>query len=297
MTNLNLYRIFIEVARQQNISKASEKLFISQPAVSFSIKELESQLGQPLFLRKSKGVTLTSFGKIVFEKIAPIIDQFDDIEVTAKNFSSLKEGVLRIGSSSSNLNQRLFDFLSIFAKRYPKIKIVMMRGSKEELISKLRSGEIDVIFIDECEETAEFSRFAEFNITYQLIGNKDFKKRFKGDNIDLKDFPYEYLMLPSSANSSRTTIDAFFRQNGVSLKPRYELDNYVLLYEFVKAGFGVAFVSKEYYKNQISKKEVDVIYPEFNITARKLVGFTNKVQTNPSAIQFIEIVKSLASKK
>lgn len=137
-----------------------------------------------------------------------------------------------------------------------------------------------------------FKKFAEFKITYQLIGNHNFKKRFKGDNIDLDNFPFSHLMLPSRANSSRTTIDAFFASKNITLNPKYELDNYVLLYEFVKAGFGVAFVSKEYYKAQIAKKEVEVIYPEFNITARTLVGLTDKNQTNPAAAKFIEIASS-----
>ena len=291
MANLNLYRIFIEVAREQNISKASEKLFISQPAVSFSIKELEEQLGQPLFVRKSKGVALTTFGRLVYDKIAPIIDEFNGVEVTAKNFANLSEGALRIGSSSSNLNQKLQEFLTIFVKKYPEIKIVMMRGGKDELIKKLKDGEVDIIFVDECAEGDNFKKFAEFKITYQLIGNHNFKRRFKGDNIDLDNFPFSHLMLPSRANSSRTTIDAFFASKNIMLNPKYELDNYVLLYEFVKAGFGVAFVSKEYYKAQIAKKEVEVIYPEFNITARTLVGLTGKNQTNPAAAKFIEIVK------
>ena len=69
MTNLNLYRIFCEVAKQKNITKASEALFVSQPSVSSAIKELETSIGGQLFIRQNKGVVLTSYGQDIYNKI------------------------------------------------------------------------------------------------------------------------------------------------------------------------------------------------------------------------------------
>ena len=105
MTNLNLYRFFCCVAEEKNISKASEKLFVSQPAVSFAIRELETELNQQLFIRKSKGVELTSFGKLLYEQVKNSIDKFDNIENFAKRYKMLEQGIIRIGSCTSNTNQ------------------------------------------------------------------------------------------------------------------------------------------------------------------------------------------------
>ena len=80
MTNLNLYRIFCEVAKQKNITKASEVLFVSQPAVSSAMKELESQLGGQLLIRQNKGVILTSYGQDIYQKIAPSIEKLEQVE-------------------------------------------------------------------------------------------------------------------------------------------------------------------------------------------------------------------------
>ena len=265
MTNLNLYKFFCCVAEEKNISKASEKLFVSQPAVSFSIKELEKEVGQKLFVRKSKGVELTLFGKILYDNVKGAIDKFDEIETLSQKFGKIEQGIVRIGASSSNMNQVLLNFLSQFAMLYPNIQISMERGTKEQLIAQLYNNALDIIFVDNGDYVCKFNQIKKFDVTYQLIGNKKYKQKFSSENLDINNFPIEELMLPSKNNNSRITIDSFFAKRGIKLLPKYELDNYILLYEFVKQGFGMAFVNKEYYKNAINSGEVEIIYKIFNL--------------------------------
>lgn len=290
MANLNLYKCFCVVAKEKNISKASEVLFISQPALSFSIKELEKELNQTLFIRKSKGVELTTFGKVLYNKIKDVIDVFDEAENLANRFNNLQEGIIRIGSSSSNANQMLTKYLTKFAKAYPSINISMRRGTREKLSQDLKNNELDLIFVDKFNDFSDFEMIKEYDIKYQLIGSKTFKNKYTGDNISAKDFPVEDLILPSKNNNSRVTIDDFFAKSGINLAPKYELDNYILLYEFVKNGLGIAFVNAEYYQKNIEEKEVEVIYPNFSINARHLVCLTNKDVNNLALKKFVEII-------
>lgn len=292
MTNLNLYRVFIEVAKAKNISKASEKLFISQPAVSFSLRELEKQLNQKLFIRKPKGVELTTFGNILFDKIVDSIDELENAEILADKYSSIEMGVLRIGANTSNVNQLLFDYLTIFAQKYPNIQITMNRGQADELIKKLNNNELDVIFVDNSKLAENFEVLKNYKVKYQLIGNSNFKVKYPSENITPDRFPVEDLILPSENNNSRITINNYFSENNVKLNPKYELDNYILLYDFVKKGFGIAFVNIDYYKNEVEKKEVEVIYPQFSIFAREIVCLTNKHSYNNALSKFAEIVKN-----
>lgn len=291
MANLNLYKFFCTVAKVKNLSKASEILYISQPAVSFSIKELEKELGQKLFIRKSKGVELTTFGKILYDKIKDSIEDFDEIELLAKRFQNVEDGIIRIGASSSNVNQVVLSYLSTFVSKYPNIQILMERGTRENLIEKLKNNELDVIFVDKNDKLRDFLQIKQFDVTYQLIGNSAFKKKYPSNNIKLKDFPIEDLMLPSVNNNSRITIDAFFSSEGITMRPKYELDNYILLYEFVKKGFGMAFVNIEYYKEDVARGDVEVIFPELSICARKIVCAVNKNAGNPALEKFIEIIE------
>ena len=291
MTNLNLYRFFCCVAEEKNISKASEKLFVSQPAVSFAIRELETELNQQLFIRKSKGVELTSFGKLLYEQVKNSIDKFDNIENFAKRYKMLEQGIIRIGSCTSNTNQIVLNYIAEFAKQYPNISIAMERGDKYKLLQKLKNNDLDMIFIDNTEKADEFVTIKKFNVTYQLIGNKAYKSKFKEENIDVKNFPVSDLMLPTINNSSRLAINKFFNENSITLAPKYELDNYILLYEFVKKGFGMAFVSIDYYKQAVEDKEVFVIYPEFSICAREIVCLIDVEQTNPAVKKLIGIIQ------
>ena len=291
MTNLNLYRFFCCVAEEKNISKASEKLFVSQPAVSFAIRELETELNQQLFIRKSKGVELTSFGKLLYEQVKNSIDKFDNIENFAKRYKMLEQGIIRIGSCTSNTNQIVLNYIAEFAKQYPNISIAMERGDKDKLLQKLKNNDLDMIFIDNTEKADEFVTIKKFNVTYQLIGNKAYKSKFKEENIDVKNFPVSDLMLPTINNSSRLAINKFFNENSITLAPKYELDNYILLYEFVKKGFGMAFVSIDYYKQAVEDKEVFVIYPEFSICAREIVCLIDVEQTNPAVKKLIGIIQ------
>lgn len=290
MANLNLYKFFCAVAEEKNISKASEKLFVSQPAVSFSIRELEKELNQQLFVRKSKGVELTAFGKILYSQIKDCVDKFDKIEQMAFRFSKLDQGILRIGACTSNVNQILMEYLTEFAKKYPNVQIVMERDNDDRLLQRLTENSLDMIFVDKSDKIDDFKTVKTFDVDYQLLGNKKFKEKYVEDDVDLKYFPVSDLIVPSVNNGSRTTINKFFANNSIKFEPKYELDSYILLYDFVKKGFGIAFANVDYYKQSIANEEVYVIFPQFKIKARQIVCLTNFDVSNPALNSFVQII-------
>ena len=290
MANLNLYKFFCAVAEEKNISKASEKLFVSQPAVSFSIRELEKELNQQLFVRKSKGVELTAFGKILYSQIKDCVDKFDKIEQMAFRFSRLDQGILRIGACTSNVNQILMEYLTEFAKKYPNVQIVMERDNDDRLLQRLTENSLDMIFVDKSDKIDDFKIVKTFDVDYQLLGNKKFKEKYVEDDVDLKNFPVSDLIVPSVNNGSRTTINKFFANNSIKFEPKYELDSYILLYDFVKKGFGIAFANVDYYKQAIANEEVYVIFPQFKIKARQIVCLTNFDVSNPALNSFVQII-------
>ena len=290
MVNLNYFKTFCVVAKEKNISKASEILFMSQPAVSFSIKELEKALGQKLFVRKSKGVELTSFGELLYDKVHQSLENLEKAEEFSEKFSKLSEGVLRIGSSSSNANQVILKYLSQFVKKYPDIQISMKRGNLKTLTEDLKENNIDIIFVDNFNISKDFKLLKKFDVKYELIGNKQYKEKYPASDVELSNFPAGDLILPSENNNSRLAINTFFEKHNISFSPKYELDNYILLYEFVKSGFGIAFVNIDYYKDAVQSGEVEVIFPNFSICAREIVCLMGSTSTNPAAYKFAEII-------
>ena len=288
MTNLNLYRIFCEVAKQKNITKASEVLFVSQPAVSSAIKELETQLGGQLFIRQNKGVVLTSYGHDIYQKIAPSIEKLEQVEHYFDDINTLQNGILRIGSNTSNTNQIISEYLIKFASVYPKVKIQMTRAHQNELIDKLNEQELDIVFIDN-EDIGDFNIIESYDIEYQLIGNKEYYEKYKNSPVDCDNFPVEDIILPNDINTSRKLIEDFLKQQGILIKPKYEVDAYSILYAFVKDGLGVAFVNADYYKDKIGK-EVFLINSNIKFLARKINAVCNKKSKNPTLEQFIDIM-------
>lgn len=291
MTNLNLLKIFITVAKHKNITKASEELYISQPAISSSIKELEKEFDIELFIRKNKGVELTLFGQELYKNIKDKIEFFDKLDTYALSYKDLSQGILRIGSHSSNSNTIIMKCLNLFAKKFPNIKIIMERDKEDNLFKKLENNELDLIFCDESNKAKNFECLFTYNINYKLIGNEYYYKLFKEGKYSLNNFPKEELILPSKNNSSRKLISRYFDEKNIKLSPKYELEDYMLLYYFVKNGLGVAFVNADYYKKQIEEKEVYLL-ENISINARKFSCLINLENKNLALEKFKEIIKN-----
>lgn len=291
MTNLKLLKVFMEVAKHKNITKASEELYISQPAISNSIKELENELDIELFIRKNKGVELTLFGQQLYNNLKDKFEFFDTLPEYVLRYKDLSNGILRIGSHSSNSNTIIMKCLNLFAKKYPNIKIVMERDKEENLFKSLENNALDLIFCDESNKSKNYECLFSYNIDYKLIGNEYYFKLFKEGKYSLKNFPKEHLILPSKNNSSRKLINRYFEDKNIKLLPKYELEDYMLLYYFVKNGLGIAFVNADYYKKQIEEKEVYIL-EDISIKARKFSCLINKENKNIALEKFKEIIKN-----
>ena len=142
--NFELYRIFYVVANNGNITKASEELNISQPAVSKSIKNLEDQLGGPLFVRTKRGVILTEEGKEFYEYIKHAMEYINNAENKFTDLINLETGCIKIGVSTTLTKEFLLPYLEKFHELYPKIDIQIMTYLTSDLIPKLRNGLIDL---------------------------------------------------------------------------------------------------------------------------------------------------------
>lgn len=142
--NLNHYKIFYEVAKAGNISKAADNLYISQPAVSKSITKLEQSLGQVLFIRSKKGVKPTEEGKTLFEYLEQAFHSIDTAEKTLRQRSLFGIGQLRIGVSTSLCKHILLSYLQDFIRENPHVKVSIECNPTYETIQLLKQDKIDI---------------------------------------------------------------------------------------------------------------------------------------------------------
>lgn len=294
MANYNLYKIFLAVAEEKNLTKASSRLYVSQPAISNSIKELEIELGCELLIRKNKGVDLTPYGEKLYEKCKSVVEKMEDIE---EYFSSLKQkssGLIKIGVNTSNLNQLFFDSITELLKTYENAEISISRFSEKELYEQLEIGKLDYISVD-----SEFSKdnleiVTEFNIDYQIIGDEKYYNLYKKNPLTIQKLSEENLILANKSYTSRVNIDEFFRKNYISLSPKFELDGYGYVKNFVEMGYGLSIVNPYYFQKEIDEGKLFIINKKFNFPKRKIILAKVKNKKNTEILnKFEQIIEEI----
>ena len=142
--NLELYKIFYYVVKAGSISKASQELYISQPAVSQAIKKLEARLGGQLFTRAPKGIILTPEGEVLFKYIEQGYNMIVMAESKFVEAINLDLGNIRIGASDMTLRYFLLPYLEEFHRQFPKVNIKVTNGPSPETVELLKRGIIDL---------------------------------------------------------------------------------------------------------------------------------------------------------
>lgn len=238
--NLELYRIFYTVAKNKHMTKASEELHISQPAISQSIKKLEDELGGTLFLRSNKGMELTSEGKMFFEYVKGALELINNAENEFTSFKDLSKGEIKIGVSTTLTKLILLEPLKKFHLDYPNINISITNDLTSNLVNDLKLGKLDFIIFNE-------SNIKESNL--ELLKLKELKQGFmynpafyKDDITSFKDLNKYPLILQKTQSNSRKLLDYISLNNNVILKPKMEVVSQDLITEFVNIGLGIGFV-------------------------------------------------------
>ena len=264
--DLELYRVFYTVAKNKHMTKASEELHISQPAISQSIKKLEDQLGGTLFLRSNKGMELTEEGKMFYEYVKGALELISNAENEFTSFKDLSKGEIKIGCSTTLTKLILMETLKEFHNEYPNINISITNDLTRNLINDLKLGKLDFVIFNE-------SNIKETNLYLEKI--KELKQgfiynpEFYNDEItefeDLNNFP---LILQKEESNSRKLLDYIALQNSVKLVPKMEVVSQELITEFVNIGLGIGFstidLATRNYKN-LKELKINKKIPNINI--------------------------------
>ena len=238
--NLELYRIFYVVAKHKHMTKASEELHISHPAISQSIKKLEEQLGGTLFLRSNKGMELTEEGKMFYDYVKGALELINNAENEFTSFKDLSKGEIKIGCSTTLTKLVLLGALKKFHFNYPNINVDITNDLTSNLINDLKLGKLDFVIFNE-------SNIKETNLNLKKI--KELKQGFiynplfyKDDITNFEDLNNCPLILQKEESNSRKLLDHIALEHNVKLLPKMEVVSQDLITEFVNIGLGVGFV-------------------------------------------------------
>ena len=292
---LELYKVFKEVAEAGNITAAAQALFISQSAVSQSVKQLESELHTRLFSRNSRGVTLTGEGKMLYEYVRKAIGLLETGEEKLVQTQELRMGQLTIGASDTVTSQFLLPYLDNFHRRYPAIHIQIVSGRSYKVLGMLQSGKVDIAFASTPQETSSVVTHPCFKTHSIFIASPNYDCNF--DHVytleEISRFP---LILLERKASSRLFLEKYFLQNGLHLRPEIELGARSLLVDLARIGFGVAGATREFVTKALESGIVRELNTSFEIPARSVdMCVLRDVSMTAAAQRFANYIKDNTS--
>ena len=266
---LELYRVFKEVAEAGNITAAAQTLFISQSAVSQSIKQLEAELQTRLFARNSRGVTLTADGRMLYEYVRSAMGLLETGEEKLSQSRDLQMGHLTIGASDTVTSQFLLPYLDRFHRQYPAIHIQIISGRSHKVLGLLQSGKVDIAFASTPQEGASLETFPCLATHSIFVAGAEYPCDF--DHVytleEIARFP---LILLERKASSRLYLEKYFLQNGRKLNPEIELGARSLLVDLAAIGFGVAGVTEEFVRRELESGRLRKLRTSFDIPPRSV---------------------------
>ena len=287
---LALYRVFKEVAETGNISLAAKNLYISQSAVSQSIKQLETALQARLFARSPRGVSLTWEGQMLYQYVRSALGLLATGEDKLSQAQQLLLGTLTIGASDTVPSFLLPPYLETFRPQLPGIRLKSGSGRSAKVLSMLKSGAVDIAFASSPSDSslATWSCFATHAIFVAGSGyGCDFDHVYTRQEI--ADFP---LILLERKASSRVFLEQYFLQSGITLTPEIELSSRSLLVSLAKIGLGVAGVTREFVQDALDSGEIRQLRTDFNIPARSVDMCTlREVSPTAAASAFMEMIR------
>lgn len=291
--DFELYRIFYVVANNGNITKASEELNISQPAISKSIKKLEEQLGGQLFVRTKRGVILTEEGKEFYNYIKQAIEYINNAENKFTDFINLETGCIKIGISTTLTKEFLLPYLEKFHTLYPKIDIKIITSLTSDLITKLKSGLIDIVILNLNDKNYgnDIDIIKCMKINDCFVVNSKYKNLINKE-VSLKEINNYPLILQSKGSNTREFLDNIAKEKGIIFNPNIELASYSLVVEFAKIGLGIGYVTKEYIKDELNNKKLFELKTKEKIPSRYIgIALSKNHLPNFSTKKLIEIIR------
>lgn len=267
--NLELYKSFYFITKYGSISKAAEHLYITQPAVSRAIRQLEDELGCTLFSRTPKGVKLTQEGEVLYHYIEQAFNFISTAEKKIIDVKNLLSGEVRIGVSDTLCKHYLVPYLKLFNTLHPTIKIHVICPTTPGIISLLKAGKIDfgIINMPYHDDQLIFKNIMDIQDCF-VTGEKYRHLSYKMQSLS-EITKYPLLLLEKNSNS-RLYIDQYFKDNSVSVLPDFELGSMDLLIHFAKYDFGIACVIRDFIKDELENNTLYEIKPIERIPSRSV---------------------------
>lgn len=296
--HLNLYHIFYTVAKCKNISGAAKELFISQPAISKAIAKLEQNLETTLFLRSSRGVTLTDEGELLFHQVENAFLSIKQGEEQIRKMNELGIGKLSIGVSTILCKHILLPYLQGFIKEYPHIQISIHCQPTYQVIESLEQGIVDIGLIGETSRVGKLSFLPACEIEDIFVTTNSYLLNLqKRGTLPKKATTLQYLsvstlMLLDKGNITRQHVDKYLAAQSIESDQLIEATTMDLLIEFAKINLGIACVIGNFVQKDLADGSL-IQLPLRSPIPKRSIGFAyySGSAANSALQKFLDYLK------
>jgi DNA-binding transcriptional LysR family regulator len=285
---------FIEIAKLGSFSRAGQKLFRSQPAVSAQVRQLEQEYGERLFDRGRKSVRLTSAGETLFEYAERLVNMKNESLRAVVDKATTPRGVLALGANEATCLYVLPDIFAEYHRMYPSVQISIYRNFSHKVLQKVEDGTIDVGIVTLPAKSQSLKIFPIYRDRIMLMVSPR-NPLAKMKSVRIRDIAQQPLIFPRTG-FTRQLLDKHFRPYRPQLQVTMELTSVGMIKCFVAAGLGVSLISASFARNEVRAGEVKLI-PIADLDLWRELGMVyRRDRTLPrSAAAFIALLKQRAA--
>ena len=262
ISNLDYYKTFFYVATYSSFSSAAKALFVSQSAVSQTIKKLEEELGTTLFTRSGQHINLTESGELLFDRVKIAFNEFQKAELDIKNYESMTLNNISVGITETSLRYGFLDCLEAFKNRHPAVHLSISGNTTQEMFSYLRENRIDFALIIISDLLAHKNQDIQLEKCFQIqdifIASSDMEIDFTKEYLLSELLSYPTISVSENSNF-RENLDRMFQENGLIFQPTYTLENMNQVLNFTKRKFGIGVLPYAYAKDDIERGTLKII--------------------------------------
>ncbi|MHB8258098.1 MAG: LysR family transcriptional regulator [Acidiferrobacterales bacterium] len=254
---LRQMKVFESVARNLSYTRAAAELFLSQPAVSMQVRQLERQLGVPLFERLGKRVHLTEAGREVYQYSRSVAQQLDEMETLLADLKGLNSGRLRI-SVASTANYFVPNLLATFHKRYPGVTVSLDVTNRETLIGQLSDNTVDLVIMGQPPASLDVDAQAFMENPLVVVAPPGHSLA-RGKSVPLKRLQEETFLVREPGSGTRIAMERFFSERGIRLKTGMEVGSNEAIKQSVQAGLGLGLLSRATIEQELTLKRLIIL--------------------------------------
>jgi len=292
--NPNLLKAFVAAVDENSFSKAAERLFISQPALSQNIKQLENQFSVTLIKRTPHGHTLTEAGNILYKHAVNILAAYDAMKEDMDAFRASLNETLLVGATSVVGGFAVPCSIFLFKQKYPEATIKLRIGNRRQILSQLRDDSIDIAVVEGAKPDEAF--VANEIHTEEMVVIAAKKARWKaGACLGLDEFCKAPLIIREEGSATRDTVEQTLRQANLTLRDLnivMELYSVESIKAAVEAGHGISILPRLAVKKELYNKTLIPVQIDTLSFLQPIYIAHKKKKRPPVATEFIKLMKS-----